>query len=642
MLIPKKNKNLLFLTNWRPLTLLNNDYKILSKALAIRLQSVMDHIISEEQSGFMKGRYIGENLFTLQSLIEHLHNTGQERLLLSIDKEKAFDTVNHEALWAALDHFNFGPRLCGYIQILYSHSRCAVTSNGWISDYFQTDVGVKQGDPISSFLFLIIIEILNIMLKLHVDLEPTQIGTASVLMGQFADDIWNVIRDDIQQLQALMYVYDQFYLHTGLKINYDKTEIMRIGSLSNTEAKCYSLLQLKWTSGPISILGIDIYNNVYLMAQKNFLKFKQKFEDKLKSWRYRGLSLLGQILVVNTLLVSQLVYKMMMVCMMTQEQYKEFKAIILEFLWEGRKPKIAYSKLILPYSKGGLKLHNIMIRNKAMRLAWIPKMLNESNWANLMQSFLPIPTQMIFKCNISAKHVDVLGINNRLIKEIVKCWAELNLTIPKNRQQVLNQILWFNSASNTNRWLYYPELSSAGINTVENIYNTQLSRFCNCLELNQQYSVTVQFMQIFSVIKSIPHNWKVHLRSNESVDNEIKMFSTIQNQTKISRMLYWEYIDRSDVSIQGSRLLSSQDFNKTFTEKEWEKISCFPFRITLSTKLRLFQYKITQRCLVTNINLFYYGIKDTKNCTFCNNHNETIIHLFWECHVVQRFWKQVF
>lgn len=238
------------------------------------------------------------------------------------------------------------------------------------------------------------------MLNSHDEIDAIVINDVRKIVGQFADDLWNVIKNNERSLAAVLQVYDLFYHLSGLKINYDKTEIMRIGSLREANAADYSLFQLKWTSGPVKILGIDVYNDLTLMAQCNYNNFKQKFEQRLKGWKHRGLSLIGRILIVNSLLLSQLVYKMMMVCSMTEYQYVELKTIVVDFLWDGKKPKIAYDKLILDHPHGGLKLHDIRIKDKSMKLSWIPKLLIENEWSKMMQWFFPIPIKLMFMSNI--------------------------------------------------------------------------------------------------------------------------------------------------------------------------------------------------------------------------------------------------
>ena len=93
-IIPKKQKDIRYLKNWRPLSLLNTDYKILTKALATRLQCVLDEVISPDQNGYIKNRFIGENIRTIADVIELANKTNETGLIALLDFEKAFDTVN--------------------------------------------------------------------------------------------------------------------------------------------------------------------------------------------------------------------------------------------------------------------------------------------------------------------------------------------------------------------------------------------------------------------------------------------------------------------------------------------------------------------------------------------------------------------
>lgn len=645
VLLPKKHRDLLIIENWRPLTLLNNDYKILSKALALRMQKVLPDLISEEQVGFMKGRFIGENLLSLQAIMEFLHVTKQEALLLSIDIQRAFDEIPHEVLWNVLDYFHYHYVFVDYLKTLYKCSSCAVLSNGWVSEYFRTYVGVKQGDAISSFLFLNVMQVLSIILENKQDIEVIDINGIRKFYGMYADDVWNVVKNNPKSLKALMEAYELFHLCTGLNINYNKTEVMRIGSLSDANARMYSLYQLKWTSGPVRILGVDIYNDPAVTSQMNFKIFSQKFHERLHSWQNRGASLLGRILIVNTLLVSQLVFKMLMIVNFTDETYAELKKIIMDFIWDGKRPKIAYKKLILNYKDGGLKLHDLKTKDKSLKISWVPKLLADTNWAKFMQTFLPIPASVLFRSNISPRHVNRIGIGNCFLKQVLKCWAEINFAVPKNLHQIYKQMLWYNSCTDSVGLIYYHELQEAGVCEVQHIFSQDECRFRTCAEISARHNISINFIQFYRIVQSIPHNWKVILRANiDNAENILaeSWYSVVIKGVKISRDAYWFMIDATAPQIQGSMLLWSQDLNVPIDKKQWTSICKFSWKISLCTKLRLFQYKVLQRCLVTNINLYYYKMREDKLCTFCRNDNETVFHLLWLCPHVRRFWSRVF
>ena len=117
-LIPKKNKNRLILTNWQPISLLNTDYKLLAKILASRLQEVLPNIINEDQTGYLKNRFIGQNIRLLEDITFFTKNENLPGIIFSIDFEKAFDSVNWNFLYKSLKSFNFGDIFISYIRTM--------------------------------------------------------------------------------------------------------------------------------------------------------------------------------------------------------------------------------------------------------------------------------------------------------------------------------------------------------------------------------------------------------------------------------------------------------------------------------------------------------------------------------------------
>ena len=109
MLIPKGTKDKRLLKNWRPVSLLNVDYKILAKVLATRLQKVISYVISSDQVGYIRGRYIGDNIRIMLDILEMTKNEVDPGIMVMVDFEKAFDTVSWDFLHKTLEFFNFGP-----------------------------------------------------------------------------------------------------------------------------------------------------------------------------------------------------------------------------------------------------------------------------------------------------------------------------------------------------------------------------------------------------------------------------------------------------------------------------------------------------------------------------------------------------
>ena len=187
-LIPKKDKDRNLLKNWRPLSLLTTDYKIITKILALHVTKVLPSIINEDQSAYIKGRYIGENIRTIADIIEYCKRKNLSGILLLVDFEKAFGTVRWNFLDETLKKFNFGTIFRKWIRIIYTAIKGTVSNNGYFSDYFDILRGVRQGCPLSAYLFLLIVEIMAINIRANKDIKGIKLKLKEIKISQLADD----------------------------------------------------------------------------------------------------------------------------------------------------------------------------------------------------------------------------------------------------------------------------------------------------------------------------------------------------------------------------------------------------------------------------------------------------------------------
>ena len=144
-LIEKIGKDPLKLDNWRPLTLLNSDYKILSKIIAIRLEKVMQKLINKMLYGFLKGRLIAENILNLTKVVHYCNETHTPALLVSFDFQKAFDFIEWTAITVVLRKFNFGEYFINLVKILCTNVYTCALNNGYISNWFKITRSCHQG-----------------------------------------------------------------------------------------------------------------------------------------------------------------------------------------------------------------------------------------------------------------------------------------------------------------------------------------------------------------------------------------------------------------------------------------------------------------------------------------------------------------
>ena len=309
-LIPKPEKNRSYLKNWRPIALLNVDYKILSKAIATRIKLVLDHLIDEDQTGFRKGRDISENLRKMFDIMEVIFTQKIPAIMVMVNFEKAFDRVEIPSLLKIMRIMNFGKNILDWIQLLFCNFNLAVSNFRYLSNFIRPTRSLFQGNPIAPYLFLIVGEALCRLLKINDKIKGLRLAGMSVLLSQFADDLTLFLEHKESVWQAVMDTFLAFERLSGMKINYEKTTIYRIGSLKDSNATFYSRKKIIWTNEPVKVLGIWIHYDLDRCFRLNYEPLIEKTNSILESWGRRGLSLIGKIEVLNALIGSLFVYKM--------------------------------------------------------------------------------------------------------------------------------------------------------------------------------------------------------------------------------------------------------------------------------------------------------------------------------------------
>ena len=146
-LSPKRNRDPRRIKSWRPIILLCADYKLLAKIIANRMKMQLEMIIHRDQTGFLYGRNLSDNLRKVIDTVRIADQRKLNKLLISIDFEKAFDKVDYEALSGALKYLNFGPNMINWTEILFKDFQLATINNGFFSDFFTPTRGLFQGNP---------------------------------------------------------------------------------------------------------------------------------------------------------------------------------------------------------------------------------------------------------------------------------------------------------------------------------------------------------------------------------------------------------------------------------------------------------------------------------------------------------------
>ena len=239
-IIPKGEKDKRFLTNWRPLTLLNSLYKLVSGSITERIKPALSSIIHPDQKGFVAGRYIGEVIRTTYDIIHLAKENNLAGLLLCIDFEKAYDSISFKYIKKCLEFFNFGKDLIKWVEILLYDFNAVINHCGNIFKSFQIGRGCRQGDPIASYLFILCIEILAIKIRSSSDIEGFKVGNLQHLLEIYADDLTVFLQPDSKNLRNTIETLNNFYELSGLKISVKKTTAVWFGK--NHDSNCVQTL----------------------------------------------------------------------------------------------------------------------------------------------------------------------------------------------------------------------------------------------------------------------------------------------------------------------------------------------------------------------------------------------------------------
>ena len=218
------------IANYRPITVLNTDYKIFTKVIATRLSTIASHLIHLDQAGFIRGRSIFNQIEQTTMTINYAKLKGINGTIIALDQEKAYDRLTHPYLWRILEKLGFPEESVRMIKTLYQDAKTSVIINGVISEPFTVSRGVRQGDPMSCILFNLGIEPLAAKIRSS-NIKGINIPSLEepVKVSLFADDTTAILAED-DSFDELMQVLQQWCSVSGAKFNVEKTEIIPIGT----------------------------------------------------------------------------------------------------------------------------------------------------------------------------------------------------------------------------------------------------------------------------------------------------------------------------------------------------------------------------------------------------------------------------
>eukprot|EP00253_Pinus_taeda_P019814 PITA_19814 len=357
---------------FRPIALCNIIYKIVSKVVALRLKPLLPGIISPEQSGYVEGRKITDGIILSHEIIHSLKHSKKPGMLLKIDPSKAFDSISWDYIKKTLSAFGFANAWIRWIMSLNSSSFFSILINGIPTSTFRSSRRLRQGDPRSPFLFIIMAEGLGRSLTSIVqtrELKGINLHNApTVSHQQFVDDNMIFGHSSIQEARSLNSLLNNFSVSSRACINIIKSQIFFFNTHPSTQRAIARILGFSIASLPSKYLGAPLLES----AQKHssWTSLLERLEARLSLWTYRSLNMASRLVLIKAILQSMPLY-LFSTLAAPKWVLKAIKNLQRNFLWgsTGLNRKwalVKWEKACVPKKAGGIGLRDPEHSNRIM------------------------------------------------------------------------------------------------------------------------------------------------------------------------------------------------------------------------------------------------------------------------------------
>jgi len=665
-LIPKKDKDKTILSNLRPISLTNTDVKIITKAITLKLNPILESIISPTQTAYVPKRQVSDNTFLLDKIIQLANKTEENLFILSLDAQKAFDSVDHEYMFRTLKSFGFGDEFISTIRTIYNDLTASVLVNGFKTKVLALLRGVKQGDALSCALFILCVEPLFRAIKNSQNIvgfkvrSPYTLETTECKLTGYADD-FTPIAGNIESLKEVFRIYHKFSLISGVYLNPDKTEILKIGPHYGEPPieiaveygdKNYNIT----TSNRIIICGVSHPINIPDSYKHNISNKITKLKQILNSWRCRSLSIIGKILISKVFGLSQLIY-FLQTCHISNLDLKLIESTLYSFIWSAKSTrpndKIKRSTLKCTTKDGGLNAPDIFSLNKSLKFKkWLRSLHNTKHPVSVVQD------RLLFTEGVKDKFPQ--EIHNSILKNINCPFYQLALDTNNILSNINYKQLYLNHSRNDvdceqlSFIAAHPIASSPYLRNKPN--RPQILRRTSMLGLSNLGALVIfhkenphglAWLETAQCLRAFPklwisllterNDWRLNSYTNESIC--VDDATWIHNSFVTTKQIRTLICKQHEKPICGLDLAVKHGLDPD--ELESTPDNPFKIRVSNSAYLQALHYRTLHRAYTTRAKLFLYGKIDSSTCIFCGESDDDFEHALYKCDLSVHTWRNL-
>ncbi len=597
------------LDNFRPISLCNSLYKIISKVLTLRMLKILPMIISQHQSGFVPGRQILDSVQMVHEVIHSLEASKWEGMFLKLDLSKAYDRVDWSLLGKVLSTFGFDSKVCKIISQLVSTSSLAVLVNGVPSNFFKPSRGLRQGDPLSPILFIILAECLGRI----IDCRKREACIKGILPSsncipfthqQFVDDTILGGEASVKEARALKKILDTYSSGTGQLINWNKSSLFFINTSEFRQRKIARILGYGVGSFPSTYLGLPLGSSPPESFWNGIL---DRFNRKMAGWKGVSLSQAGKCLLVKSSLQNLPIYALSLFGILGKIA-ERMEKIQRDFLWNGnegkkRYPLVAWEKVCLPKRYGGLGIRKITHLNKALRAKQIWRIFSSTGeWRDtLVNKYLRRPTLLFTLFNEDIPKGSNIWNGIMKARDLAKARISWKLGNRKDIQ------FW------SDRWLSQDPLINNPIferwmQACTDQIGSKVCDYWNGQEWSDLSLISEDLTPIMLMLNSmIPINLGDELVWRDNPNGRYSVASGYNSLWSLKEKAPW-----AEAWIPG-----------------------------LTPKINIFYWLALQNKILTHDNLMKRGHVMPSRCPLCKNQAETGNHIFILCDYAREVWNVI-
>ncbi|KAJ9562241.1 hypothetical protein OSB04_007401 [Centaurea solstitialis] len=372
-LLPK-SPNASSVSDFRPISCCSTLYKCISKVVVNRMKPFLDRLVGKSQSAFIPGRRIVDNILMAHELVIGYHlNSGKPRCAFKIDLRKAYDMVDWRFLCNMLTGFGFHPVMVAWIKEMVTTTTYSVVVNGESSGFFHGKRGIRQGDPLSPYLFTLVMEGFSMILKQCIE-ETNQFqhhpGCFDIDLTHlcFADDLFVFTGGDVASVEILKKALFLFEKKAGLAPNLSKSDVFFGNVPDATKDAILECLPFRMGSFPIRYLGVPL-SPVFLKVSE-YGGLIDRVKQRIQNWKVKSLSFGGRRQLVISVLQSLQLY-WMAIFVFPSSVLHELEVLFRAFLWsQGEsiqgKCRVAWDIVCRSRDCGGLGIKNLTLWNRAL------------------------------------------------------------------------------------------------------------------------------------------------------------------------------------------------------------------------------------------------------------------------------------